>query len=146
MSSSGKFGRRKRDGLTMVEVMMVLVIIGVLTAIAAPSFQRATEQTQCNLAAANLQAVWAAQRFYWLENHQYAPSFANLGDMVDPSIANSTSPYVYSIQIINNNTFSVSATRTGSSKWSGPLVIDQTGVLTGAIQASGQQNIVPSPQ
>jgi Tfp pilus assembly protein PilE len=129
-----------------VEIMMVLVIISVLLAIAAPSFQRATEQVQCNVAAANLQAVWAAQRFYWLENHQYSANFPNLGDMVDPSISAAATPYVYSIQIIDNNTFSVSATRTGNSKWGGQLVIDQTGVLTGVIQTPGQQDIVPGLQ
>jgi Tfp pilus assembly protein PilE len=126
--------------------MMVLVVISVLTAIAVPSFQRATEQVQCSLAAANLQAIWAAQRFYWLENHQYSANFSNLGDMVDPSVSTTATPYVYSIQIIDNNTFSVTAIRTGSTTWSGQLVIDQTGVLTGAIQARAQQNIVPGTQ
>jgi Tfp pilus assembly protein PilE len=125
---------------------MVLVIISVLLAIAAPPFKRATEQTQCNIAAANLQAVWGAQRFYWLENHQYSPDFVTLGAMVDPSISAATTPYVYSILIVDNNTFSVTATRVGSVTWSGQLVIDQTGVMTGSLQASGQPNIVPASQ
>ena len=139
-------GKGSRSGFSILEVLVVLVIISVLLGIAAPSFRRATEQTQCSIAAANLQAVWGAQRFYWLENHQYSPDFISLLGMVDPSISTAATPYVYSIQIIDKNTFSVTATRIGSVTWSGQLIIDQTGVLTGVIQSPGQQNIVPASQ
>ena len=105
-----------------------------------------TEQAQADIAAANLRAVWTAQRFYWLENHQYAAAFPNLQNLLDPSVATSTTPYVYSILVIDNNTFTVTASRTGSTKWGGQLTIDQTGIVSGVIQANGEVNIVPGFQ
>ena len=59
---SGKSRPAPRSGFSLMEVIMVLAVISVLLAMAAPSFQRAAEQSQCNIAAANLQAIWAAQR------------------------------------------------------------------------------------
>jgi type IV pilus assembly protein PilE len=137
-----------RRGFSLMELMIALVIISVLLTLAAPSFQRATEQSQCNIAAANLQAIWAAQRFYWLENHQFDGSLADLQNLglLDPSVAAASTPYVYSIQIIDNNTFTVTATRAGRTAWAGQLTIDQTGSLSGMIQATGQQSIAPSFQ
>ena len=66
--------------------------------------------------------------------------------LLDPSVAAAAVPYVYSIQVIDSNTITVTATRTGSGVWSGQLAIDQTGLLTGVIQGTGQQNITPSFQ
>ena len=138
--------RGRRRGFSVLELMVVLTVIGVLLAMSAPSYQRATEQNQADIAAANLQAIWAAQRFYWLENHTYSATLAGLQDMLDPSVSASAVPYVYSIQLIDSNTFKASATRTGSSIWGGQIIIDQSGSASGVIQATGQRDIVPGFQ
>jgi prepilin-type N-terminal cleavage/methylation domain-containing protein len=145
MDLSARRGK-SRPGFSLLEIMMVLTMIGVLLAMSAPSFQRATEQAQADIAAANLRAIWAAQRFYWLENRRYTLDLAQLQDLLDPSIPGASTPYAYSIKLADSTTFTATATRTGSSMWTGQLTIDQTGMVSGFIQASGENNIVPGFQ
>jgi prepilin-type N-terminal cleavage/methylation domain-containing protein len=61
-----------RRSFTLTELMVVMVIIGIMAVMSVPSFQRAIEQSQADIAVANLRAIWAAQRLYWLENHVYS--------------------------------------------------------------------------
>ena len=60
-----------RRGFTLTELMVVTTLIGVMAAMSIPSFQRAVEQSRADIAAANLRAIWAAERLFWLENHAY---------------------------------------------------------------------------
>ena len=136
----------QRRGFSLSELVLVLAIVSVLTALSVPSFRRATEQSQADIAAANLRAIWAAQRFYWLDNRHYAANFSDLQSLLDPGIAASGTPYIFAINEVDSNTFTATATRAGSGKWAGQLSIDQSGMMTGAIQASGQTSIVPGFQ
>jgi prepilin-type N-terminal cleavage/methylation domain-containing protein len=61
-----------RRGFTLTELMVVMVIIGIMAIMSVPGFQRAIQQSQADIAVANLRAVWAAQRLYWIENHTYS--------------------------------------------------------------------------
>jgi prepilin-type N-terminal cleavage/methylation domain-containing protein len=132
-----------RGGWSLTEVMVVLTMIGVLLAISAPSFHRSVEQSRADVAAANLRAIWSAQRVYWLEYRTYAASLSVLEslDLVDPAVVSATTTYVYAIQSADDSTFSASATRTGSARWSGAFTVDHSGVISGAITASGELDI-----
>lgn len=61
-----------RRGFTLTELMVVMVIIGIMAIMSVPGFQRAIQQSQADIAVANLRAIWAAQRLYWIENHTYS--------------------------------------------------------------------------
>jgi prepilin-type N-terminal cleavage/methylation domain-containing protein len=61
----------QRRGFSLLELMMVVTIIGILVAMAAPSYLQAVRQSRADIAAANLRAIWAAERLYWLEYHTY---------------------------------------------------------------------------
>jgi type II secretory pathway pseudopilin PulG len=126
--------------------MVVLTIIGILLYLSVPSFERGVEQARADLAAANLRALWSAQRLYWLENHTYTTSFSDLETLLDPAILSAGTFYVYQIQSADGTTFSATATRTGNTKWSGQFTIDQTGVVSGAVVATGEYDIVPGFQ
>ena len=63
-----------RRGFTLTELMVVTTLIGVMAAMSVPSFQRAVQQSRVDIAVANLRAIWAAERLYWLENHTYTSS------------------------------------------------------------------------
>ena len=114
----------------MIEVMVVLIVMGILISMSAPSFRRAIEQTRADVAGANLRSIWSAQRLYWLEHRTYCTDlseFVTLG-LIDSTVASSTTIYVYAIQSADANVFTATATRTGSTVWSGDFTIDQTGV------------------
>jgi type IV pilus assembly protein PilE len=144
MSRSPKTASTVAAGFTLVEIMVVVSVIAILTAIAIPFFGRALEQSQANVAAANLRAIWAAQRWWWLENSTYTSNLqtdlANNG-LIEPQIATATTPYQYSVVLTDSNTFTATATRTLSPTWSGSFTIDQTGQVGGSISALNQSPI-----
>jgi Tfp pilus assembly protein PilE len=123
--------------------MVTVAIMGVLVAISAPHLGRSLEQSRADFAVANLRAIWAAQRLYWLENHTYAdqltqatpPALYELG-LLDPSIV-AAGDYSYSIVSWNANTFSAQAVRAPSAGWTGAFTINQDGTIGGSISAGG---------
>ena len=58
----------KRSGFTLVEIMIVVAIIGLLAAIAIPSFIRARQNTQQSTCVNNLRLIDGAKDQYALEN------------------------------------------------------------------------------
>lgn len=146
-------GSVRPRAFTLTELMVTIVIMGVLVAISAPHFSRAIEQSQADFAVANLRAIWAAQRLYWLENHVYADELTRstpkalyeLG-LLDPSIVASGGAYNYSIASSDADAFSAQATRAAGVGWTGTFTIDQNGAVSGSLSAAGQPTITPGFQ
>lgn len=138
-------GRRAPRGITLIEVLTVAVLLGILFAMSAPSFVNTVEQAHADIAGANLQAIWSAERFYWLENRTYTTNLAALEaqGLLDPAIVAGTSRYGYSIASADDASFSAVATRINSGLWSGGFQIDETGVVGGVVQALGHSDITP---
>lgn len=139
---------RPRRGLSLVEMLVALTIISFLTSIALPSFQRAVDQSRADIAGANLRAIWTAERVYWLDNRTYTSDLSELVSLglLDPSIATAASFYIYEISAASSSSFSATATRTGSTRWSGHFSIDQSGVISGTVTATGESLIEPGFQ
>jgi len=146
--ASGTTGRR--GGFTMVELCVAMVIVCLMTTLAAPIFTRAIEQARVDAAAANLKTVWSAQRVYWLEHRSYAPDLAALRsmDLIDAGVADSasspTAVYAYDIVSADATTFEARALRNGSGRWSGQMQIDQDGSIEGSVSGSGGQVLTPA--
>ncbi len=136
---------RAPRGMTLVEVLTVAVLLGILFAMAAPSFVDMVEQAHADIAGANLQAIWGAERFYWLENRTYTTNLAAVEaqGILDPSIVAGTSRYSFSIASADDASFSAMATRIGSGLWSGSFHIHEDGIVWGVVQAPGHSNITP---
>ena len=63
------------SGFSLVELIVVVVIIGILSAIAVPSFQNASDKAKQKEASA-IVASWAkAAQAYYTENSDYARNF-----------------------------------------------------------------------
>ncbi len=123
----------------------MLTVIGILIAMSAPSFTRSVEQSHADIAGANLRAIWSAQRLYWLENRFYAADLAALqaDNLIDSSIVNGSDRYSYQIAYADSTSFDAAASRTGSARWTGQFTIDEAGVVTGTITATGADDISP---
>ena len=147
MSQVHSFRReaRRRRGISLVELVIVTVIIGILASMGIPSFHRALEQSRADLAAANLWAVWSAERLYWLDHRTYAPDLTTLesAGLLDHAVS-AQSFYHFEVAGSDDNTFSVTATRAANARWSGTLSIDQNGAVVGVLSAVGLPDIVPS--
>ncbi|MBN1394417.1 MAG: prepilin-type N-terminal cleavage/methylation domain-containing protein [Pirellulales bacterium] len=132
---------------TLVEVMVVLIVVAVLTALGIPSFQRALEQSRVDVASANLRAVWSAQRLYWLEYHTYTGDLSGLQGlgMIDSEILGASSGFTYAATG-STDAFTATATRSGSTYWTGSLSIDQDGTVSGSTASGSGTVITPGYQ
>jgi prepilin-type N-terminal cleavage/methylation domain-containing protein len=79
---------RKAKGFTLVEIMIVVLIIGILMAIAVPNFIRARENSRRSTCIANLKQIDAAKEQWAMETRQApgaTPAQADLvGDAANP--------------------------------------------------------------
>ena len=63
--------RRHAKGFTLIELMIVVVIIGVLSALAIPRFFRAATKSKQSEAREVLKQVYTMQRAYFVEHETY---------------------------------------------------------------------------
>src|SRR5512141_2532056 len=62
--------QNRRQGFTLVEIMIVVAIIGLLAAIAIPNFVKARTTSQANACINNLRQIDGAKQQWALENKQ----------------------------------------------------------------------------
>lgn len=131
--------RQPRGGFTLIEALTALTVISVLLAMSVPSVIRTMEQAHADTAGANLNAIWNAQRFYWLDNRTFAPDLATLeaANLLDVIIVTGNSRYTYAIDTSTASTFRATASRTGSTVWTGQFTIDEAGDITGTVENPG---------
>ncbi|MCF6353630.1 MAG: prepilin-type N-terminal cleavage/methylation domain-containing protein [Candidatus Polarisedimenticolaceae bacterium] len=62
---------KKTNGLTFLEVMVAIVIIGILAAIAIPSYSEYIKRTHLNVAAQKAEHLQMLLQDYWEDNETY---------------------------------------------------------------------------
>ena len=68
---------RRRSGFTLIELLIVIVIIGILAAIAIPKFGKTREKAYFRAMKSDLRNLMAQQETYWAvptPTYQYAPN------------------------------------------------------------------------
>ena len=71
-------------GFSLIEVIVVIVVIGIMLAVALPKYNRVVEKSRQAEALTNLAAIRGAQMRYYAENGEWASDFNKL-DVEDPS-------------------------------------------------------------
>ncbi|MEC7546870.1 MAG: type IV pilin protein [Pseudomonadota bacterium] len=90
----------KSTGFSLLELLAVIVIVGILSSVAYPSYLDNVRTAKRSDAIAELQGILAAQERYFLANKEYATALSSLGfdsdtisiDEYDITAANCSAP------------------------------------------------------
>ena len=93
---------RDQKGFTLIELLIVVVIIGILAAIAIPKFSATREKAYFAAMKSDLKNLASQQEIYYSDEYTYSSVTTNLGfvqsDAVHVSIGATGSPTVNSIE------------------------------------------------
>ena len=123
---------RDKQAFTLVEIMIVLIIIGVMAALAVPRFGTTVEITRVSEGTQILTALWTAQRKFAIDEiHNlaggYASNIANLDTRI-PASPNFT-------VTVSNNPFALARVHRITGEYD--LVIAENGTITCAETVAG---------
>ena len=76
----------RERGFTLIEILMVVVIIGILAALAVPKFSRSRSMTYSESIRQDLRTLSVAQEDYFLEKSTYAPGTKFLNFLHSPGV------------------------------------------------------------
>ena len=95
--------RKRFRGFSLMEVMIVVVIIGILAALAYPNLEKYLKRARQTEAKTNLSAIYTAQKIFYTLHQSYAEDIKKL----DLSLAQGL--YTFTIQEASKNTFKAQA-------------------------------------
>ena len=70
--------KNSKNGFTLVELMVVVIIVGILASVAVPIYRSNVRKAMASEGAALLGAVMTAERVYYAENAQYSTSITDV--------------------------------------------------------------------
>ena len=120
---------KKSRGFSLIEVMTVVAIIGILVAIAWPSYQSQLRKGRRAEAQTYMSDIANMQQQYLLDARAYAPDLATLNKPAPADLVN-----FYTFNCCNlagpPPSFTITATAIGQQVGDGDLTLDSTGAKT----------------
>ena len=101
--------RKHMHGMTLMELMIVVVIIGILTAIAFPNYREFVARAKRTEAKAALLKIATNQERFYLQNSTFTTDMTMLGFTDDPYISDSES-YSVSVTAADQSDYTARAT------------------------------------
>jgi prepilin-type N-terminal cleavage/methylation domain-containing protein len=120
----------KNKGFTLIELMVVILIVGILGAVAIPKFMAASHKAKASEFPTVLSSIYTAEHAYQAESGSYSNDFATID--IDPGTVQSQW-FVYSIPTATTSTFVAQAAVTtafGKAQSGQTAQINQSGQKT----------------
>ncbi|PFG55363.1 type IV pilus assembly protein PilA [Vibrio sp. ES.051] len=120
--------QKKQQGFTLIELMIVVAIIGVLSAVAIPAYQNYVQKTEVATAAATVRGLLTNIDMYQQENGGNFPTNANLvGGTQDmnslgvltlaTATSGGTATFAFDQGSLKSSTASIKYTKNNSTGW-----------------------------
>ncbi len=102
--------RKTMRGVTLMELLIVVVVIGILTAIAYPSYRQYVVKAKRNEAKSCLLQVATMQERFYLQNSTYTAEMGDLGFPAGATFLTASSSYICTVTAASPAAFSATAT------------------------------------
>ena len=102
--------RKYMRGVTLTELMIVVVILSILAAVAYPNYRQFAARAKRNEAKACLLQIATLQERFYLSNNTYTTDLTNLGFLVAANAVSDSGSYVCNVLGADANTFNAVAT------------------------------------
>ena len=119
-------------GFTLIEVMVTVVIIGILGAVAYPSYLDYVRRGNRSAAQSFMMTIANRQEQYLLTNRSYTATISDLGGLSQPT--ETTGRYTFAVTTTGAppTAYLITATATGSQVSDGNLTLSSDGTKTPA--------------
>ncbi|MCU0525123.1 MAG: type IV pilin-like G/H family protein [Elainella sp. Prado103] len=94
--------KKNNEGFTLIELLVVIIIIGILAAIALPSFLNQANKARQSEASTYVGTLNRAQQAYYLENRAFEADF----DKLEVGLPSETKDYKYKSEVTATEAFS----------------------------------------
>lgn len=101
---------RKMQGITLMELMIVVVIIGILAAVAYPNYRDFAARAKRNEAKAALLKIATQQERFYLNNNTYTTDMTQLGFSGSSGVISNSKSYTINVPTATPNNFTATAT------------------------------------
>ncbi|GHD48516.1 type IV pilin protein [Marinobacter persicus] len=124
----------RESGFTLIELMIVVAIIGIIAAIAYPSYTNHVEKTRRSDAQGALMGLASAMERHYATNNSYLGAASGGGDTGSPAIYPDEAPvdgntkyYDLTIESASAGSYTLRAVPKGAQAGDGMLELDSTG-------------------
>jgi type IV pilus assembly protein PilE len=121
-----------KRGITLIELLIVIVIVGILAAIAIPVYNGYIQRARRADAKTALEQVRASQEMWRAEHGSYSVSVAELQNTMGAAATSISNYYDWNFTVLNANSFTARAQALGSQATDGDLFINNLGQKTPA--------------
>jgi type IV pilus assembly protein PilA len=122
---------KKSKGFTLVELMVVIVIVGILAAVAIPKFMDASHKAKASEFPTMLTAIYTGQQAYMAERGSFVNDLAKLKDSAGVDISSTSKWFTYTMDA-GTGASTFTGTATANSNFGAVIAGTDKGTITDA--------------